>query len=309
MSAKLILTTGSHAGIEIPFKYGYYMIGRDEECQIRPSSHSVSRRHCLLHHSEHGLRVFDLASANGTHVNQERLEPNQWVWLRSDDKLRCGTLIFDVSVQFGSQRAGRTIATASLTAEDEADPPVIKQRAWEDFDIASFLEAEDEAERQERYAALRSQSNAKNVCDESRSRSCEVTSIDLVQGDKAAQAVLEEARRKAAEQRDVRFSARAIRIAALRAKIEAERVDAERMDAINRALGQSGHVSKRPLPVTAFSRASGAQSKTVSRTESGRGRLYGVVLLATLFGGYFIYSANQVANGTPTHASSPASPF
>ena len=218
MIAKLVLTTGSHAGIEIPFKYGYYMIGRDEECQIRPSSHSVSRRHCLLHHSEHGLRVFDLASANGTHVNQERLEPNQWVWLRSDDKLRCGTLIFDVSVQLGSQRAGRTIATASLKAKDEADPPVIKQRAWEDFDIASFLEAEDEAERQERYASLKSQSDDDEQSrDESQSRSCEVTSIDLVQGDKKAQAVLEEARRKAAEQRDFRFSARAIRIAALRA--------------------------------------------------------------------------------------------
>ncbi len=309
MSAKLTLATGSHAGIETPLKYGYYMIGRDVECQIRPRSHSVSRRHRLLHHSEHGLRVFDLASANGTHVNDERLEANQWVWLRSAYKLRCGTVIFDVSVRLARKSAGPMVAAASLKAKHESDPAVIKQRASEDFDIASFLEAEDEAERQERYAALKSQSDDDEQSrDESQSRSCEVTSIDLVQGDKEAQAVSEEARSKAAaktaerpDDPDSRFSARALRIAALRAKIEAERVDAERNDAINRALGLRGRVIKRPSPGSSSSRASVAQPKTATKTESAHPRIYAVVLLATLAGGCFIYSAYHVALGTPTH--------
>ena len=49
MTVKLILATGSHAGMEETLKPGYYMIGRHEQCQIRPKSRSVSRRHCLLH--------------------------------------------------------------------------------------------------------------------------------------------------------------------------------------------------------------------------------------------------------------------
>ena len=58
MAAQLVLASGSRSGLAAPLFEGYYLIGRHEECQIRPKSRSVSRRHCLLHNHNGLLRVF-----------------------------------------------------------------------------------------------------------------------------------------------------------------------------------------------------------------------------------------------------------
>ncbi len=311
MSTKLTLAIGSHAGIEEPLKHGFYMIGRDRECQIRPKSHSVSRRHCLLHHSGQGLRVFDLASANGTRVNDQRLEPNQWMWLKTGDTLRCGKVAFDVCVEPGDETSGPPLTSESLKAAK--DSPVNKNRAWEDFDIVSFLEAEDEAERQQRYSSLRSHvrgkgAPAESVSDQSASRTCEITSIDLVQGDKEAQAVLREARERARRKAegksnaDVELSPRARRIATIHAKIQADRVKADLDDAIKRTLGRRPHTVKGALPVSS---SSGRRARTVSAEpsshEPGHMKLCAAVFLATFTGCYLLYSAYRVGVGTPRY--------
>ena len=321
MSTKLTLATGSKAGIEEPLKHGYYMIGRDQECQIRPKSHSVSRRHCLLHHSSHGLRVFDLASANGTIVNDQRLEPNQWVWLHTGDQLRCGKLVFQISVEVNDEKSGPPVTSASLSAED--DPPAIENRGWENFDIASFLEAEDEAERQQRLASLRNHARGDKTDAASRrseatsSKACEVTSIDLVKGDKEAQAVLEQARERARQKGESKsdseeeISTRARRIAAIRAKIESERAQSERADAIKRALGHKPQRVKDTLPGSTSSGKTSSPSKSSPRktpkshvpAEPGQTKplnLYVAVLVATCTICFCLYSAYQVSVGTPT---------
>ena len=98
MTVRLIVGQGTHAGAMADIRLGFYMIGRHRECQIRPKSQSVSRRHCLVQHHPDWVRVFDLESKRGTFVNDVRLEPKTWHVLNHGDRLRCGKYWFEVAI-------------------------------------------------------------------------------------------------------------------------------------------------------------------------------------------------------------------
>ncbi|MBZ0290980.1 MAG: FHA domain-containing protein [Anaerolineae bacterium] len=52
----------------------------------------VSRRHAVLVHSQGSISVIDLASVNGTFLNDSRLEPHKPYELHAGDELILGTL-------------------------------------------------------------------------------------------------------------------------------------------------------------------------------------------------------------------------
>ncbi len=141
MLVQLILAKGSRAGTIAQIQTGYYMIGRHDECQIRPKSRSVSRRHCLVHHAPNGVRLLDLQSTSGTRLNDEKLEPLQWVDVSSGDQIRCGKVAFDVAID---------------ATDGKAAPSMVQGEAWQEFDIANFLEAQDNVDREKRYQDIRS---------------------------------------------------------------------------------------------------------------------------------------------------------
>ncbi len=157
-AARLVLAVGSRAGREAPLQYGYYLIGRHRECQIRPKSRSVSRRHCLLYQDDTGLKVFDLGSTAGTRVNDLRLRPQTWTTLRHGDMLRCGKVAF--RVDFGETESGNSVASKDPAAPMDAARDTGKSmpvgEAWHDVDIAGFLETADDADRERRYSSIRS---------------------------------------------------------------------------------------------------------------------------------------------------------
>ncbi len=148
-TARLILAVGSQAGREAPLQFGYYMIGRHSECQIRPKSRSVSRRHCLLFQDETGLRVFDLDSAAGTRVNDFRIRTKTWTVLRHGDTLRCGKVAF--KIEFG----GSTRTTRDGSRGDRQADSMPVGEAWHDVDIAGFLETQDHEDQERRYESIR----------------------------------------------------------------------------------------------------------------------------------------------------------
>ena len=49
MIAKLIIASGKSAGRAISIKRNKLLIGRAEECDVRPLSEEVSRRHCAVY--------------------------------------------------------------------------------------------------------------------------------------------------------------------------------------------------------------------------------------------------------------------
>jgi len=56
----------------------------------------VSRRHALIRRGEDTLTLVDLSSTNGTHLNGQRLIPNQPRVLRDGDEIRLGKLVFHI---------------------------------------------------------------------------------------------------------------------------------------------------------------------------------------------------------------------
>jgi len=56
----------------------------------------VSRRHALIRRGEDTLMLVDLGSTNGTHLNGQRLTPNQPRVLRDGDEVRMGRLVFHI---------------------------------------------------------------------------------------------------------------------------------------------------------------------------------------------------------------------
>lgn len=160
----MVLQTGSRAGTQAPIYYGYYMIGRHKECQIRPKSRSVSRHHCLLHHDPHGIKVIDLDSTSGTRLNEERLEPRQWVPITDGDMLRCGKIVFRVSCEKVTQKADQQVHAAVGAA---AAGSMVSGEAWQEVDIADYLDSEDDADRERRYESIRDQRIAKKTAADS----------------------------------------------------------------------------------------------------------------------------------------------
>lgn len=95
MITKLIVANGKSAGRAILIKRNTLLIGRAEECDVRPLSEDVSRRHCAVHVGPADVWVEDLGSRNGTFVNGERISGK--VKVASGDLLRVGALEVRIS--------------------------------------------------------------------------------------------------------------------------------------------------------------------------------------------------------------------
>ena len=68
MVTKLIVASGKSAGRSISIKRNKLLIGRSEECDVRPLSDEVSRRHCVVTVGPADAWIEDLKSRNGTFV-------------------------------------------------------------------------------------------------------------------------------------------------------------------------------------------------------------------------------------------------
>ena len=95
MVAKLIVASGKSAGRSITLKHGKLLIGRAEECGIRPLGEEVSRRHCAVVEDAGSVTVEDLKSRNGTYVNGVKISAK--VTVADGDIVRVGPLELKVS--------------------------------------------------------------------------------------------------------------------------------------------------------------------------------------------------------------------
>lgn len=72
--ATLEVAEGNQAGLEIPVKGRPMTVGRDVQCNIRPTSELVSKHHCTVWKQGLGLFVKDNGSTNGTFINGLRVD-------------------------------------------------------------------------------------------------------------------------------------------------------------------------------------------------------------------------------------------
>jgi pSer/pThr/pTyr-binding forkhead associated (FHA) protein len=93
----VVVNTGKASGQTIPIRVAQFVIGRDPQCNLRPSSAMISKRHCALIIKEGEVRLHDFDSTNGTFLNDERVQGD--VAVKNDDVLKVGPLTFRVVVE------------------------------------------------------------------------------------------------------------------------------------------------------------------------------------------------------------------
>lgn len=84
-----LLPTGLHVDLLKPDQ----VVGRHSQCEVRLPLSDVSRRHCRFVFADGHWQVTDLASTNGTFVNEI---PVQQAILKPGDHLRIGSFTFEV---------------------------------------------------------------------------------------------------------------------------------------------------------------------------------------------------------------------
>ncbi len=114
LQAELRVASGKQSGHVIPLVNSRFLIGREEDCHLRPNSDLVSRHHCVFKVDEYSLRVRDLGSTNGTFVNGERLRGE--VMLNTGDRVTIGKLEFEVAV---GEAVSQPAAVPSASAETD----------------------------------------------------------------------------------------------------------------------------------------------------------------------------------------------
>ena len=93
----LVLTTGKQEGKLLEIKLPQFLIGRDPQCNLRPASPLISKRHCALIVRDGKAYIRDFGSMNGTYLNDQRVEGERE--LKNNDQLKVGPIHFAVRLE------------------------------------------------------------------------------------------------------------------------------------------------------------------------------------------------------------------
>jgi predicted component of type VI protein secretion system len=148
VSAELKVVGGKHAGQVIPLNRRKFLIGREQDCQLRPNSEMVSRHHCVFSIDDYSVRLRDLGSTNGTLVNGTRIRKD--VVLVAGDKIVIGNLEFELVVRPGiaaleSDSAVLPPAQSPATKAANEDTQVTEKTVYELPAVSPAAAASSEA--------------------------------------------------------------------------------------------------------------------------------------------------------------------
>ncbi len=118
VAAELKVVGGKHSGQVIPLNRRKFLIGREQDCQLRPNSDMVSRHHCVFSVDDFSVRLRDLGSTNGTLVNGEKIRRE--TVLEHGDRIVIGNLEFEYTVRAGSvvESDSKVVQPISLSNEE-----------------------------------------------------------------------------------------------------------------------------------------------------------------------------------------------
>jgi pSer/pThr/pTyr-binding forkhead associated (FHA) protein len=123
----IVVTEGKSAGKAIPITLSQFLIGRDPQCNLRPASAMISKRHCAVMVKDGRAFVRDFDSTNGTFINNDRIQGERE--LKNDDTLKVGPLEFRVA-----------LATPTPTPVNKPTPvPTKPDPAQNEEDVAAML--------------------------------------------------------------------------------------------------------------------------------------------------------------------------
>lgn len=144
MDVALVVANGSKAGQVIPVVGEKFLIGRADDCNLKPRSELVSRYHCAIVSGADFVAIRDLGSKNGVYVNGERVSLERE--LKHGDALNVGPLSFTMQISSSlsatkpklprvetvEQALVRTVQRAEATARAEQQQDGQKEHVQED---------------------------------------------------------------------------------------------------------------------------------------------------------------------------------
>jgi predicted component of type VI protein secretion system len=148
----VVLAAGKQAGKVLEIKVPQFVIGRDPECQLRPASPMISKRHCALIQKDGKVYIKDYGSTNGSFVNDQPVQ-NTAAQLKNGDQLKIGPLLFEVRLETdeaavkppqptakpGQPAAKAPPAKVGATAKSAPSPRPPDSDSSADDDIAAML--------------------------------------------------------------------------------------------------------------------------------------------------------------------------
>ncbi|MEO8271992.1 MAG: FHA domain-containing protein [Aureliella sp.] len=147
MQMQLRVVTGGHEGKLISVNHDKFLIGRSDECHIRPKSESISRRHCAFVRKEGRILLIDLKSRNGTYVNDQKLDPSKAKILKNGDHIKVGKLEFIAVIEAGVSNVKKSEVKDVKDAAARTAATVSHDSRFEEVDVSSWLEEADQFER------------------------------------------------------------------------------------------------------------------------------------------------------------------
>jgi len=93
----VVVNAGKASGQTIPIKIPQFVIGRDPQCNLRPASAMISKKHCALVVKGGQVFLHDYGSTNGTFLNEEPVKGE--VAVKNDDVVKVGPLTFKVAIE------------------------------------------------------------------------------------------------------------------------------------------------------------------------------------------------------------------
>lgn len=129
LQVDLKVLEGRQQGKLIPLNVRQFLIGREQDCHLRPNSDLVSRHHCVFTIDDFTVRLRDLGSTNGTYVNGERIQGQ--VVLKAGDNVVVGKLSFEVVV-----RQAARVEVAVGAGKAGAAPAAEQSRSLESMETA-----------------------------------------------------------------------------------------------------------------------------------------------------------------------------
>src|SRR5436190_12396712 len=114
----VVLSEGKASGQSIPITLSQFVIGRDPQCNLRPASAIISKRHCAVLQKAGKFFVRDFDSTNGTFVNEGQIKGQGE--LKNDDTLKVGPLTFRVQIE-GAVSVSKQTPPPKPAAKDASD--------------------------------------------------------------------------------------------------------------------------------------------------------------------------------------------
>jgi pSer/pThr/pTyr-binding forkhead associated (FHA) protein len=147
MDVQLVVASGSKAGQVIPITAPKFIIGRAEDCHLKPRSELISRYHCAVISEDGYVAIRDLGSKNGIYLNGERVSMEHE--LKNGDKLSVGPLEFFVhlTVDVKGQKKPKVESISDAVTRTVEIQSITTQPDEKEAEIANWLLTTGESEQ------------------------------------------------------------------------------------------------------------------------------------------------------------------